>query len=633
MIQYNLYFEICSIPIYLIMLIATLSRKMIRGRSNYSLNLILISGLLAAISDTTGNYILTKPYPLSDLQVLAVKVLNYIYYFFRSASITLYIFYIYSVTRTWYKIRQIWKRLIILMPFLIIVTLLVINISRGNIFYVTNQTGYHRGAQVLAVYFCAAFYMFYGIIYLIYRRKLLKTSEWVSLTMLYIPSIVGVIIQYFKPETLVECFFTSLTFLFVIIFVQKPEKQVDMNTTLPGYFAFKEEMGKIQATKQKVQVVIARISNAEQLLRYLGEKAYYEYMHSIGIVIEHYAKEEKLTIEFYFENPGCFYIILENIDYNPVQAIPYVREKVRGKSGKVSDTGASIDLKIVTIAFPDDIENVNDLLWFGHNFIRFTEGKIYCHASQILSQRTYQIETRLDDILGRAIDNGQLKINYNPVWSVKEGKALFAEAVTTIHDEIFGEIDADTLRVASEARGTNMLMEDYVMERVFAYLGSNKVAKEYYEYIIIHLSSSLGMQKNFTDRVWTLRNQYNVNPAFICFAISDTVYDMMRGGLYDNIRKLTLQGYRLGIDGYGNGYSNIKNIVELPISTIRLDRTMITEVETEQGKALLSGLIQMLNNIPIPVVAPAVDNFETKEMLTNMGCDLMQGAYFEREKH
>jgi EAL domain-containing protein (putative c-di-GMP-specific phosphodiesterase class I) len=168
------------------------------------------------------------------------------------------------------------------------------------------------------------------------------------------------------------------------------------------------------------------------------------------------------------------------------------------------------------------------------------------------------------------------------------------------------------------------------MERVFAYLGSGKVAKNYYEYIVIHLSSSLGMQRNFTDRVWTLRNQYNVNPSFICFAISDTVYDMMGGGLYDNSKKLTLQGYRLAIDGYGNGYSNIKNIVEMPISNIRLDRSMITEVETDQGKALLAGLIQMLINIPIPVVAPAVDDVRTKEMLTEMGCDLMQGKYFDQ---
>ena len=631
MVNYILYFEIAAMPIYIILLIANLSRKMIKGRTNLFLNLILFAGLVAAASNTLGGYFLTGDYPLSDFEYVAELVLNYIYYVFRSATVTLYIFYIYCVTRTWYQIKELWKRLIIITPFLCIVVLLLVNLSSGFVFTLSKETGYQRGNGLFLVYACAIFYMLYGLIYLVYRRKLLKTLEWISLAMLYLPSFIGVMIQFFNPELLVECFFTSLTFLFIMIFVQKPEKQIDQNTQMPGYFAFKEEMGKIQTTGQKIQVVIATISNSEQIIRYLGENAYYEYMRSIGKVIVGYSRKEKLTTEYYFESPGKFYIILEDMDFNPVQAIPFVRENVRSRSGKVSDTGASIDLKIVTVNFPDDISTVDELLRFGHNYQRFTEGRIFVHASQILEKREYQIEKNFDEILGKAIDNGQLKINYVPVWSVKEGKPVFAEATTTINDDVFGLIDAQTLKSASQARGTNMLLEDFVMERVFAYLGSEKVAKNYYEYIVIHLSSSLGMQRNFTDRVWTLRNQYNVNPSFICFAISDTVYDMMDGGLFDNIRKLTLQGYRLAIDGYGNGYSNIKSIVEMPLSSIRLDRSMITEVESDQGKALLGGLIQMLINIPIPVVAPAVDDLKTKEMLSEMGCDLMQGAYFDKD--
>ena len=69
-----------------------------------------------------------------------------------------------------------------------------------------------------------------------------------------------------------------------------------------------------------VKGIIASVDNADEFRRYLGDKAYYEYFHSMERVISAYSKKEKLTTEIYFETPGYFYIICEDMDYNPVQA-------------------------------------------------------------------------------------------------------------------------------------------------------------------------------------------------------------------------------------------------------------------------------------------------------------------------
>ena len=100
---------------------------------------------------------------------------------------------------------------------------------------------------------------------------------------------------------------------------------------------------------------------------------------------------------------------------------------------------------------------------------------------------------------------------------------------------------------------------------------------------------------------------------------------------YNNIKKLALQGYKLALDGYGNGYANIKHLVELPFSLVRLDTSMVAQATDEGEKALLAGMIQMLKNIPLEVVVDGVDAKETKEMLASMGCDLMQGEFFKEQ--
>ncbi len=620
-------FEIASIPIFFILIVSTVFRGLTKGRSNKLLMGLISLSFISAFSDVVFN-LSSQHFPLSEERVRFLDGVNFVYFLTRIGMIVVYTYYIFSVTRKWYQIKQLWKKILILVPYLGLVALLVVNAKTKSVYYVSPETGYHRGEYMILIYAIPALYMLFGLIFLIVHRKLLTASEWSSLASLYIFNAVGVLIQFFIPTLLIECYFTSMTLLFLVLFVQKAERQIDMNTGLQGFFAFKSEMGKIQKTGQPVKVIIASVDNADEFRRYLGDKAYYEYFHSMERVISAYSKKEKLTTEIYFETPGYFYIICENMDYNPVQAIPEIREVTREKNGNITATGARLDIKVVSLEFPRDIGTVKELIEFGHNFTRFAHGKIFYHAHRILEDRAYLIENEFVKILNRAIDNQKFKISYVPVWSLREDRILAMEAVTSVYDEIYGEIDRETLEQASQARGAGIALEEYVIEQVFAYVGAGNFAKDSISCVAVHISTALGMQKNFTDRIWNLRSKYKVHPEQICFVLKESGYDSVGEGLEDNIKKLSLQGYRFALDGYGNGYANIKHLVELPFSSVRIDTSMVAEATNEGGKALLAGMIQMLKNIPLEVVVQGVDDKDTKEMLASMGCDLMQGELF-----
>ncbi len=623
-------FGIASIPIYVILIIATISRRLTKGRANKLLILMICVAFGAALTDILGN-LLTQRLPVSEVKVALATVIDYFYFLFRDGIIVVYTYYLFSVTRKWYKINAFWKQLLILVPYLVMVVFLITNPKTHAIFNITTENGYERGELIIVLYIVALIYMIFGVAFLIANREMLILSEWISLGMLYVLNAIGVLIQYLVPELQIECYFTSMTLLFVVLFVQKAERQVDIITGLPSFYAFISEMGKINTTGQKVQVIIANINNADELRRYLGDKAYFGYLHSIERIIAAYAKKEKITNEIYFEAPGAFYIICEDLDYNPVQAIPEVRETVRKKSGNIFESGARFDLKVVSIKFPEDIETVYELLHFGHNFSRFAHNKIYFHAKQIIETRAYQIEDKFDEILNKAIDNQKLKIGYEPIWSVQDEKIEYIEAVTSVEDDIYGEIDRVTLEEASRARGAGIILDEYTIEQVFAYVGAGNLANSGALFVVVHLSSALGMQKNFTERIWNLRSQYQVHPEQICFSIKEFGYDSVGEGLEDNIRKLSLQGYKLALDDYGIGYSNIKHLIEVPFCHVRLDKRMVSEMSSESGRALLSGMIQMLNNISLPAVVQGVDDWDTMEMLRGMGCNLMQGEYFKEK--
>ena len=68
---------------------------------------------------------------------------------------------------------------------------------------------------------------------------------------------------------------------------------------------------------RQIQIIIVGIRNASGIRDRLGDTSYFEFIHAISGAIEENAKENKLRHELYFETPGHFYIILENMEYNP----------------------------------------------------------------------------------------------------------------------------------------------------------------------------------------------------------------------------------------------------------------------------------------------------------------------------
>lgn len=618
-----------SIPIFLVLTIATISRKLTKGRSNRLFLTILMLSLIASISDFTCS-LLSQNTPLSDTQVKLVYIFNYFYFFTRHAVNMLYIYYMYAVSRTWFKIRKFYAKLLVALPYLTVCILLIVNMQNDLLFTVTPEKGYARNDGILFLYALAVIYLFLGVYMLLTRRKLLQLSEWLSLSSIYLLNIIGIGIQFIWSDILVENYFTAITLLFVVLYVQKPEIQVDMNTGLPGFFAFRDVLKKIEISGQKVQILIASITNAEELRRYLGEKSYFGYVYEMERAIKAYARKEKLTYEFYFENPGNFYIILGDMKYNPVQAIPDVRDMAR-KNSTVADSGVMVDLKAVTIKFPDEIQTERDVVRFGHNFSRFTGDKMFYHAPQILDQRDYRIQMRLDEVLRGGISENRLRLHFNPVWSVKEERAVFAETSARIDDPEFGEIDEQTLAEISGEGGVYTLFEENVMEQAFSYVGSGGMSKDGFSYVVVRLTTAMGMKKSLTDTIWNLRSKYAVHPEQICFAIRESTYNAVGDTYHENINKLSIQGYKLALVGFGRGYTNVAYLSEFPISSVMLDRTLISDAQTQNGKVLLRGTIAMLKEAALEVVVPQVNDKETYQTLVDMGCELMTGDYFSEQ--
>ena len=93
------------------------------------------------------------------------------------------------------------------------------------------------------------------------------------------------------------------------------------------------------------------------------------------------------------------------------------------------------------------------------------------------------------------------------------------------------------------------------------------------------------------------------------------------------------QGFKIALDDFGTGYSSLGYLKQFPVDTLKIDRTFLRDVSSdEQNKALVSSIIDLAQNFKLTVVAEGVENEAQEFILKLLDCDFAQGYFYSRPK-
>lgn len=97
----------------------------------------------------------------------------------------------------------------------------------------------------------------------------------------------------------------------------------------------------------------------------------------------------------------------------------------------------------------------------------------------------------------------------------------------------------------------------------------------------------------------------------------------------DQLARLAAAGVRVAIDDFGSGYSNFGYLSRLPISTIKMDKSLVDHVADDPGARLKAkAIIELARGLGYTTVAEGVESLEQRQVLTELGCDQLQGYLF-----
>lgn len=95
------------------------------------------------------------------------------------------------------------------------------------------------------------------------------------------------------------------------------------------------------------------------------------------------------------------------------------------------------------------------------------------------------------------------------------------------------------------------------------------------------------------------------------------------------LNHLTAHGIRIALDDFGSGYSNLRALADLPLSTVKLDRSLVSEIETDlRSRTLVGAVIHLAKTLRLTVVAEGVENEMQALLLRVLGADRIQGYLY-----
>jgi len=146
--------------------------------------------------------------------------------------------------------------------------------------------------------------------------------------------------------------------------------------------------------------------------------------------------------------------------------------------------------------------------------------------------------------------------------------------------------------------------------------------------VSVNISPRQFHNADFVDLVEDLLLRYSIEPQYLEFEITETTAMTDVEHTLKIMHRLREIGFLFSIDDFGTGYSSLGYLNKMPVSTLKIDKQFVDDLEANGG--IVATIIAISQQMQLNVVAEGVETEEQLLRLGAMGCHEAQGYYFSR---
>jgi diguanylate cyclase (GGDEF)-like protein len=227
------------------------------------------------------------------------------------------------------------------------------------------------------------------------------------------------------------------------------------------------------------------------------------------------------------------------------------------------------------------------------------------------------------DELRQAIEGGELELHYQPKLDLRTGTIVGAEGLMRWMHPTRGIVPPDEFVPLAERTGLIVGLTAVALDQALA-TARDLVAAGYHLRLAVNLSALNLADDLLPDRVARALEQHDVSPGLLTLEITEGSMMADAERAIAVLRRLDDLGVELSVDDFGTGYSSLSYLRRLPVGELKIDRSFVLAMSTEDD-TIVRSTIDLGHNLGLKVVAEGVEDDATAEHLVALGCDLAQG--------
>ena len=179
---------------------------------------------------------------------------------------------------------------------------------------------------------------------------------------------------------------------------------------------------------------------------------------------------------------------------------------------------------------------------------------------------------------------------------------------------------------AAEKSNLIMKIDDYVLRRAMTEFKTILDSMKKACILSINVSAKNIGSENFADKVWALLQETKFPAQNLEIEITEYSFAESMETTIENINSLKALGVQIALDDFGTGYTSIAQLMKLPVNLLKIDKSLIDDIETNQTmRDMVDSVIYMGHIMNCEVISEGVENENQLAMLKEHKCDFIQG--------
>ena len=245
-------------------------------------------------------------------------------------------------------------------------------------------------------------------------------------------------------------------------------------------------------------------------------------------------------------------------------------------------------------------------------------------------RRQLMRERQVENDIVSALDNEELLLYVQPKVDMNDGRIIGGEALVRWNHPEKGLVPPGEFIPVLEKNGFIIKVDEYIWEKVFAYLGKLRKEGRPLVPISINVSRLHAYDDKLAETLIRLREEYDVPAEYIPLELTESAFLEDEEGMYQRMESLRAQGFLVSMDDFGTGYSTMNMLKNQTLDEIKIDREFIRDLEKDKSLIIIRNTIAMLQQLGVHIVIEGVETEEQKNFLLGCGCTDVQGFLFYR---